>query len=217
VAFLWKSEANLMAFIYDNLTASVVSGMVILILFSVQMRATNSSVAQTGRNVALNQARTFATWLEQDLQRMGRNIPPGGQVFVPPSRKDTDASATDTTLSTEDAAFTFYYKNSPSSSGKTSVAYDIASETRDVGGTARTLYQLTRQRSGNEDGQSPPTLGYFDLQFVGANANRIDPKKASDQIRAIRVHFSVVPPFQNAETPLHEVHRMVVVPYTPAL
>lgn len=206
-----------MAFIYDNLTASVVSGMVILVLFSVQMRATNSSVAQTGRNVALNQARTFATWLEQDLQRMGRNIPEGDKVFTPPSREDMAASATGKTLSTGDDVFAFYYRKIPGSSGKTPVTYDIESETRDVGGDPRTLFQLTRQVGGGDDGQSPPNLGYFDIQFVDGNAGLVDPKKNPDRIQAIRVHFSIVPPFQNDETPLDEVHRMVVVPFTPAL
>jgi len=199
-----------MQFIYDNLTASVISGTVVLILFTVQMRAMNSSIAQTGRNVALNRVQTFATWLEQDLQRVGRNRADDEDVIKVLDREKVDEgqSPTDTTLST----FSFCFGSG--NCATPDVTYQLDSESRTVGDNERTVYQLTR----TPDGQSPPDLGYFDLQFVDENATVVgNPQVNRSRIRAIRVHFSVITPFQNEESTLEEVHRMVVVPYTPAL
>ena len=204
-----------MQFIYDNLTASVISGTVVLILFTVQMRAMNTSIAQTSRNIALNSAQTFATWLEQDLQRVGRNREEGEKVITELERETLeDRSPTGHRLS----SFSFKY-----GSGGTTITYEVDPEDRTIGGQDRTVYQLTRQEGSDNDGQGPPTLGYFDLQFVDEDSRAIcpdggcDPENNRDDIRAIRVHFSVIPPFQNEESTLEEVHRMVVVPYTPSL
>ena len=70
-----------MWFLNDNLIASLVSGTVILILFTIQMRATNMSVSESARNQALSQAETFATWLEEDLEAAGRNRGDSEPVF----------------------------------------------------------------------------------------------------------------------------------------
>ena len=199
-----------MQFIYDNLTASVISGTVVLILFAVQMRAMNASIAQTGRNVALNRAQTFATWLEQDLQKVGRNRADDEDVIKALDREEVEEeqSPTDTTLST----FSFCFGSG--NCATPDVTYQVDSESRTVGDNERTVYQLTR----TPDGQSPPNLGYFDLQFVDENASVVEnPEANRSQIRAIRVHFSVIPPFQNEQSTLNEVHRMVVVPFTPSL
>lgn len=205
-----------MQFIYDNLTASVISGTVLLILFTVQMRATSSSIAQTGRNFALNRAQTFATWLEQDLQRVGRNRSNDEEIFSGLNRVNAEESRSPTgkTLSTEGgSAFTFYF-----GSGKTAVTYDVSARQKTIAGEQRTVYQLTR----SPDGRSPSNLGYIDIQFIDENAKVIDNpetawKNSPSRFQAIRVHFSIIPPFQNEESALKEVHRMVVVPFTPSL
>ncbi|MFP4229067.1 MAG: hypothetical protein ACLFTE_09595 [Salinivenus sp.] len=191
-----------MPFLYDNLTATVAGLTVILILASLQMRMTKSSVTQTGRKAALNQAESFATWLEDDLGRMGRNREEG-EVFSMGSRSDEEASPTGAVL----RDFTFYSEDDTGT--ETTVEYTIEEEDSDE----QTLYELTRNGG---DGQAT-RLGYFDVRFLDRDAEVISNPEANEgRIQSVRVQFSVVAPFQNDQTDVGEVHRMVVVPYAPA-
>jgi hypothetical protein len=194
-------------FVYDNLIATVVGATVLLILASIQMRATKTSVAQSARSMALKEAETFATWMEQDLEAMGRNLEDDETVFTVHDRTPDEDSPTGYTLFDDEdegqSDLTFSYR-------ETTVEYDVVKEEKEIDGKTRTLYQLNRI----PDGGSSSILGYFDIRFINGDAQKTTNK---DKIRAIRVHFSVVSPFQNDETAIHEVHRMVVVPYTPAL
>lgn len=204
-----------MPFVYDNLIASVIGTTVFLILISIQMRATNANVAQTSRKVALKQAQTLATWLEEDLGQMGRNM--DSTPFMPPERTGEEASPMGETFDPdENPAFEFEYEDE--NGNPTTVQYSVQESPDspvDVDGGSRTLYEL--ERSGG--GGSSATLGYFDIQFLDRNAQFLDETAVTnnpDAIQSIRIHFSVVAPFRNDETTLHEVHRMVVVPYPPA-
>ena len=191
-----------MPFLYDNLTATVTGLTVILILASLQLRMTRSSVTQSGRKVALNQAETFATWLEDDLGRMGRNRG-DGEVFSVDSRFDQEASPTEKVLQD----FTFYFEDENGT--ETAVEYRVDERNTEE----RTLYQLTRNGG---DGQAS-RLGYFDIRFLDQDAGVISkPESNEGRIQSVRVQFSVVAPFQNEQTDVGEVHRMVVIPYTPA-
>lgn len=201
-----------MPFLYDNLIATVVGMTVLFILASIQMRASTSSVAQSARSMSLKQAETLATWLEQDLEAMGRNLDDDETVFTGDGRVSNENSPTGATLSAEDP-LTFYYREEGDST--TTIEYNVvAADEKTVNGETRRLYELDRLEDGNSDGGSSATLGYFDVQFIDRNAQQTD---TESDIQGIRAHFSVVAPFQNNETTLHEVHRMVVVPYTPAL
>lgn len=193
-----------MAFIYDNLIATAIGTTVFLILITIQMRSTNATVAQTGRSVALNQAETVATWLEEDLESMGRNMGDGDTIHDPIGRETNDASPTGSVLT----ELTYYYKNE---SGSTiTIEYTVEREDPPtIAGDERPVYELSRSAGGG----TPASLGYFDVRFVDKYAEETT---VEDSTRAIRVQFSVVPPFQNDQSTLDEVHRMVVVPYTPA-
>lgn len=196
-----------MPFVYDNLIATVVGTTVLLILMSIQMRATRTSVAQSGRSMALKQTETLATWLEQDLEAMGRNLDDSETVFTVSERTSNENSPTGSTL-IEEEALTFNYRDG---GGDTTIKYAVVeADEQTVSGETRRLYELIRSPNGG----SSATLGYFDIRFIDENAQTTTNE---DEIRGIRVRFSVVSPFQNYETTLQEVHRMVVVPYTPAL
>lgn len=202
-----------MAFIYDNLVASLIATTVVLILISVQMRTTNANIAQVGRSGALGGAESFATWIEEDLEAMGQNISESDTVFSDPVRQSEDASPTGAVLKD----LTFHYRRSIGGAD-TTVTYDLAeADTQMVGDEERVLYQLNRSKNGSDAGGSPVRLGYFDVRFVGPTAGEItNPTANRSKIEALRAHFSVVSPIQNDETTLREVHRMVAVPYTPA-
>jgi len=203
-----------MAFLYDNLVATLIATTVVLVLISVQMRATSANVAQVGKSAALGGAETFATWVEQDLEAMGRHISVSETVFSSPVRRANANSPTGEVLE----GLTFYYQKTKGGP-KTSVTYDLVeADTQTVEGEKRVLYQLSRSKDGIETGGSPVTLGYFDVRFLNRTAGEVtNPTANRGKIEAIRAHFSVVSPIQNDETKLEEVHRMVVVPYNPAL
>jgi hypothetical protein len=203
-----------MAFIYDNLVATLIATTVVLILISVQMRATSANVAQVGRSAALGGGESFATWVEQDLEAMGRHVSVSETVFSSPVRQANGNSPTGEVL--ED--LTFYYRTDEGSP-KTTITYEVTEvDTQTIGSEKRTLYQLSRSKNGTDAGGSPVTLGYFDVRFLNRTAGVVtNPTANRSKIEALRAHFSVVSPIQNDETKLQEVHRMVVVPYTPAL
>lgn len=204
-----------MPFLYDNLIATAVSMTVLLLLVTIQMRATRSSTAQTARQVAVSHAETMASWLEEDLESMGRNFDgtPFEDPSTSPSRHVTEDSPTGETL----AELSFFRR---SMAGDTTKVQYIVTETDSVTvkGKRRPVYGVRRLNNGVDDGGSAGDLGYFDIRFVGRNANAIsDPINNTEDIRAIRVRFSVVLFAQNREVTITEVHRMIVVPYAPAL
>lgn len=204
-----------MPFLYDNLIATAVSMTVLLLLVTIQLRATRANTAQTARQVALGHAETMATWLEEDLESMGRNLDgvPFEDPATSPVRYVTDDSPMGTTL----GELTFLRKSPTGDT--TTVRYSVQeTDSLTIAGKQRPVYELTRSRDGIEDGGSAGDLGYFDVRFLDRGANIVsDPVNNTEEIRAMRVHFSVVLFGQNREGTISEVHRMIVVPYAPAL
>lgn len=204
-----------MPFLYDNLIATAVSMTVLLLLVTIQLRATRSSTAQTARQVALSHAETMASWLEEDLESMGRNFDdtPFQDPTTSPARHVTDDAPTGASL----AELTFFRRSLAGDT--TTIRYSVQeTDSMTIKGKRRPVYQVTRRRNGTRDGGSAGDLGYFDIRFLGRNANPIsDPVNNTEDIRAIRAQFSVVLFAQNREVTIAEVHRMIVVPYAPAL
>ncbi len=203
-----------MIFIYDNLTATIIAMSVFLLLVTIQFRTTQTNIAQTSRNIVKEQAQGFATWLEDDLEKMGQNIGPGS---APPYNVAFD-DPTDSSGVTVD--FTFYQDSivSTSSTMRVATQYRVKKTgTRVVEADTVDLYQLTRYRqegasaSWVEDGRSIDALGYFDVDMLNRDAQPIiNPRSAAqtdqDTVRSTRVRFSVVAPFQNEKTSLRVVH-----------
>ena len=202
-----------MAFLYDNLTAVVVATTVLLILAALQLRASKLSTAASSQDAALTQSEEIATWMEEDLEAMGRHMAPSDTVFGGIVRTNDDGSPTDSVLT----SLSFQYKDSAGGALRT-VEYDVSAvETTTVEGEERTLYELSQTKDGAGADQTPGMLGYIDIQFLDRTAAVIPkPVANDDNIEALRVHFSVVLPHRNDRTSLTEIHRMVAFPYTPA-
>ncbi len=196
-----------MAFLLDNLTASVIAGTVFLILISIQANATQKNTARTSRNIAKTQVQEFITWLEEDLAKMGRNMGDGDAAYVAPE----DSSTWHTT------DFRFLFLQSSGDTVRT--RYDLKQVgTRTVDGEEQKLFQVKRSRKvGSNDwtssGRSPGSLGYFEVEIRDEDA---DSTSTPSDAEFIEVHFSVVAPFQNESTVLRRVHRSPIVPYPPA-
>lgn len=189
-----------MPFIFDNLTATLIAMTVILILASIQMEATQANTARVSRNMVNTQAQEFATWLEEDLSRIGQNLPSSVTPYTDPVASDSSQWHT--------AEFSFEYVDP--SLGAVDVQYDLqgTGETAIIDGNEKELLRLER----SPDGGSPARLGYFRLDLLDKFGNSASSEGA---IEFVRARFSVIAPFQNEETFPRRVRRSVVVPYRP--
>ncbi|WP_263809603.1 hypothetical protein [Salinibacter sp.] len=199
-----------MQFLYDNLTATVIALMTTLILLSIQSRATQNSVAEVSRNRMGELTQTFASWLERDIERMGENFEEGER--APFDNPVYTEGSGDTDITTQ---FTFYRDSTASSGDEYRIAtrYEVTQKgTRTVDGTTKPVYQLTRTKRRKEmggsweswsgsKGVSPSSLGYFQIDLLDKDASPVpNPNGNADQVHSVRVRFSVVSPFQNAQT-----------------
>jgi hypothetical protein len=198
-----------MIFIYDNLTAMIIAMAVLLLLVTIQFRTTQANIAQTSRNIVKEQAQSFATWVEDDLERIGENVSPGDVTFENP----VDSAGITT-------SFTFYRDSIESTTSivPVSTRYTVRKiDTRIVEEDTLDIYQLDREQkvgsgSWTLDGQSIGALGYFEVDMLNRNAQPIQNPKYQvqsvnpDTVRSTRVRFSVVAPYQTDQTSLRVVH-----------
>lgn len=192
-----------MQFIYDNLVAGLISMTVFLILVVIQAEAIQINTARLSRNIAKNQAHDFVTWMEEDLAKMGKNMAPGSVAYE--TLEDSGRWHTET--------FVFSFLNSSGDTIKTK--YDLKQTgTRMVEGKEDTLFVVKRSRkvggSWTSRGQSPESLGSFEIDVVDENA---DSTANPDNVEFIKIRFSVIAPFQSESTFLRRVYRSTVVPY----
>lgn len=200
-----------MAFIYDNLVATVISMTTFLILISIQTQATRDNTSRTSRNVAKAQVQELSTWLEEDLENMGRNMDEGTVPFESP----------DTSSKWHTDKFVFFYDSLDAGDTiRVKTRYELeTTSTRTVDGENVQLYEVVRSRkigsSGTWEtkGQSRD-LEYFEVNMLDKDANRVtNPTSNSGEIRSVRIRFATIAPFQNEDTFLRRVRRMVMVPY----
>ena len=213
-----------MTLIYDNLISTVIAMTVILILASVQLRATKQDVAGTAHYVMKQSTKQLSSWLQEDLGKIGKNMS-GESVPV-----DTMVVANGDSAKWLTKEFVFE-RDSIESGGnrvRVKVQYDVQwTGTRTIGGEERDVFQLVRWRkvgsnSWEPAGGSAATLEYFDVDMLDKNAEPVkDPvtklQTDPDTVRSVRIRFSVVPPFQNDQLPVAASRtNTVVAQYLPA-
>lgn len=184
----------------------IIAMTVFLILLSIQLQATRSNFAQSSRYVASSQAKEFASWMEEDLDALGRNMDSDEWPFDVPNKRYSEQSPSDS-ISTR---FVFYHDTTDASGNhyQVTTAYDVDSTgTETVGDTTKTVYEVTRSRGGQSSGM----LTYFDVDLLDRNANPLANPATPDTVRSFRVRFGVVSPFQNENTVLHEINRSIIV------
>ena len=213
-----------MTLIYDNLISTVIAMTVILILASVQLRATKQDVAGTAHYVMKQSTKQLSSWLQEDLGKIGKNM---SSESVP-----VDAMVVADDDSAEWLTKEFVFERDSIETGgnrvTVKVRYDVQKTgTRTIEGEERDVFQLTRERkvgSGNWEpaGGSAATLEYFDVDMLDKNAEPVeDPvtklQNDPDIVRSVRIRFSVVPPFQNDQLPVSASRtNTVVAQYLPA-
>jgi len=198
-----------MEFIYDNMVASIIAATVTLMLITIQLRATQKNVARASRNAVKEEAQTFATWLEKDLEQIGANVDPDEAAF---NFKGTNPHHPDSITRN----FVFY-RDSLTSTGDTvriRTRYRVTNEDVSVvEGDTTKLYQLTRKKKvgsgswSSVKGLSTPTLEYFKIDMLNMDAERVlTPEANPEDVHSIRVRFSAVAPYRNQSTILPVTH-----------
>jgi len=201
-----------MQFLFDNLTATVIAMTVLLILASMQMRATRQQVAQTSQNIVQRQAGQLTTWLEEDLGRIGKNMRDSATAFEKPVGSDQK-------WLTE--KFVFEHEEVDGTVVRIRYRVNSTGSSREIhmGGTTDTvaLYQLTREKKvggggWQAKGGSIPALEYFDVDLLDRNADTLSaPVAHEDSVRSVRVRFSLVAPYQNEELAVPASRTNVVI------
>ena len=214
-----------MTLIYDNLISTVIAMTVILVLASMQLRATKQQVATTAHYVMKQRTTQLSSWLQEDLGKIGKNVK-GDSVSVDTLIVPND----DSTAAWRTKRFVFERDSVEMDGNRVTikVRYDIEKAgTQMVGGEERDVFQLTREQKVGTDpwesaGGSAATLEYFDVDLLNKDAVRVEnPEQyleaVPDTVRSVRVRFSVLPPFQNDQLPVAASRtNTVVAQYLPA-
>jgi hypothetical protein len=201
-----------MQFLFDNLTATVIAMTVLLILASMQMRATQQRVAQTSQNIIRDQAGQLTTWLEEDLGQIGKNMNDDETAFEEPVNSGQK-------WITE--KFVFEHEETDGTVVRVRYLVESTGSSReiDMGGTTKSveLYQLTREKKvggggWQAKGGSIPALEYFDVDLLDRNADTLSaPVAHEDSVRSVRVRFSLVAPYRNKELAVPASRTNVVI------
>ena len=213
-----------MTLIYDNLISTVIAMTVILVLASMQLRATKQRVATTAHYVMKQRTTQLNSWLQEDLGKIGKNMS-GESVPV-------DAMVVANGDSAEWLTKEFVFERDSIETGGNRMTVKVRyyvqqTGTRTIGGEERDVFQLVRERKVGSDpwesaGGSAATLEYFDVDMLNKNAEPVeDPvtklQTDPDTVRSVRIRFSVVPPFQNDQLPVSASRtNTVVAQYLPA-
>ena len=213
-----------MTLIYDNLISTVIAMTVILVLASMQLRATKQQVATTAHYVMKQRTTQLSSWLQEDLGKIGKNMS-GESVPV-----DTMVVAVGDSAKWLTKKFVFERDSIETGGNRVTVKvrYDVQKTgTRTIEGEERDVFQLVRERKVEPDpwksaGGSAATLEYFDVDLLNKDAVRVEnPEQhleaVPDTVRSVRIRFSVLPPFQNDQLPVAASRtNTVVAQYLPA-
>lgn len=194
----------------DNLGAMIVATSVFLVLLSLQARTSQMSIEQTSTYVVKRQAADMATWMEEDLLQLGRNIDPLIEV---PFENPVDSGVVTTD-------FTFY-RDSIATDGsviRITTRYDVKRVgTRVLGGDSVDVYRLDRwvqegtSTAWVQEGGSGSLLSSFEIDMLNRDAMPVsDPKLVAsvvpDSVRNTRVRFSMVTPFDTRRSTVRQIY-----------
>lgn len=208
--------------VFDGLTATLISGAVILMLFSMHKRVTRVSVEQTGMYAAKSQAIEFGKWMQRDLSHVDDgNCDDRGVTAAQNSEVEAEASFASWT-----EVFEFRYCRS-SSSDTVRVRYAVHPLVE--GGSEKMVkvqrgsdvvevpvLQLERTVDGIPDGESPPLLTSFQITALGATGDELDTSGAGapdSEVRFLRLQFSTTRPYKAvSQEYFQEVNWMTSIP-----
>lgn len=203
-----------MAFIYDNLVATLIATTVVLILGAIQMEAIQTNTGRTSRNTVNTQAQQLANWLEEDLSRIGQNMPPEVDPYDGPEGPG-DSDPPQWSADWHTVEFSFDYRDADGDLQE--VEYELVNtgNSAEIEGQEDVPLARLERLKGSVSGSMTPdgratNLGYFKVDFLNASG---EPGASGGDIELVRARFSVIAPFQNEDTIPRRARRSVVVPY----
>jgi hypothetical protein len=200
-----------MTFHFDNIAATLISGVIVLLLVGMQLRTREVNIEQTAFVTAKGQALDLGDWLQQDLGNAGAGVPINEQ-FIEDYEVDAETENT--------KRFSFRRKILESDASPTLITYElIDGEKTVVKGDTVQLYQVQRCEgaatcpAGSSDvsGQSPPGLTYFRIDLLDENGGAWT--AGTSNAYYLRVRFSVTSVFGMSDRDhMREAHWGTVLP-----
>lgn len=195
-------------FYFDNLTATLMGGTILLIVLTMQVRLRDVNIEQTSLAISKKQAIQLGEWLQKDLSNVGYGV----ELGVEPIQEKKEDPATENTT-----RFSYLRKINEGDASPVQVTYElITADSMMVGGEKVYFYQALRcvdastcsPTSSKLAGQSPPYLRSF----------RIDPLDASGSdwtgtgAHFLRVQFSFSSNLTDDPTHMREAFWGTVLP-----
>lgn len=213
-----------MIFLLDNLTAVIIAGVLGMVLFTTHVRVQSLNIEVQTQYAMRHLSADMATWMEDDILEIGRNMPAADVPFDNP----VDSAGFTKT-------FTFFRDSvevDPATSATTvrriATQYRLekAGTRTATDGTTFPIYRVDRYvREGATgswafDGSAPPLLTHFKIEMLDLNAAPIaNPVAAfTADPRAIRntgIRFSMATPHEQVGVALQSVHfaSTLMIPY----
>jgi len=168
----------------DRVIAMLVTSIVVLMGFTVQQRAQQSSLNSTMLYVGKKQTLELADMLERDLTNVGFGTTP------------SETAITTYTLHADGVLDRFEYLGSDAGSNQIEIRYDVVVvDTADVDGVAKPLYELQRYEKTTgawvRNGGSTASLTNFTIDLLDDN-NNVVVKELARRIR-LRLENVVFP------------------------
>ncbi len=192
-----------MWFIFDNLNALIVGGMLFLMLLGIQQRVAEMNLEQTVNYIVKRQAGDLATWLEDDLLKLGRNVDWESET---PFENPVDSAGVT-------VRFVFFHDSTDAGGNavRVYVRYRLTpAGERIIRNDTIPVYRLYREEcvgsgcpSGGwkASGGGPGLLSYFKIDLLDQDAQPVpDPATNADQVQNTRVRFTMAAPFEVARS-----------------
>lgn len=165
-----------MQFIFDNLVATFVGTVVILVLLGLSTTWTEEGIDQTQTHMTREMQRTLVEMFERDVINIGANVPVGQPMI---------AELTDST-------FAFYGAVNGTGAAK-HIRYRVKPV---VQPDESVVYGVERWVDGEYSGGSPALLEWFEVKLQTANGAPVTTPPYT-QARKIVLRFKSRPPFKN--------------------
>ncbi len=213
-----------MIFLLDNLTAVIIAGVLGMVLFTTHVRVQSLNIEVQTQYAMRRLSADMATWMEDDILEIGRNMPAADVPFENP----VDSAGFTKT-------FTFF-RDSVTVDAATGVSATLRIATQyrlektgtrtATDGTAFPIYRVDRYvREGAAgtwkfDGSAPPLLTHFTISMLNTNAEAISSPADTfavdpNAIRNTGIRFSMATPHEQVGVALQSVHfaSTLMIPY----
>lgn len=190
--------------LFDNITAMIIAGSVLVIMLAMQQQAQRVAVERTLNYVGTRQSIDLGRWVQEDLANIGAGVA-GNQQALDVPRVNAEG------LTRE---FTFQRKLTADAAAPVQVRYTLelvdSVDVRRSGGTETVrLYQLRRVADGHTDGESAPRLTDFKIELLDS---RGDEAASAQAARYVRVQFASISHVFRDDDYIHEYHWATTVP-----